>query len=98
MACFRANRSGVAADSGAGPVDSSSKNSVSLGSAHLEADGIVGRGATLEGRLVADNLSAILPELGGQVDATVRMRGRILVAHFRVMTSRTGPTAQSSCP
>ncbi len=55
------------------------KLSVSLGSAHLEADGIVGRGANLEGRLVADNLSAILPELGGRVDATVRMRGRILV-------------------
>src|SRR5688572_26987751 len=59
------------------------KLSVSLGSAHLEADGIVGRGANLEGRLVADNLSAILPELGGRVDATIRMRGRILVAHFR---------------
>ena len=58
------------------------KLSVSLGSAQLEADGIVGRGANLEGRLVADDLSAILPELGGRVDATIRMRGRILVARF----------------
>ncbi|HEU4515887.1 MAG TPA: hypothetical protein VFR77_01160, partial [Steroidobacteraceae bacterium] len=59
------------------------KLSVSLGSAHLEADGIVGRGANLEGRLVADNLSEILPELGGRVDATVRLRGRIMVVRFR---------------
>ena len=56
---------------------------VSLGSAHLEADGIVGRGANLEGRLVAGNLAEIMPELKGRVDATVRLRGRIMVVHFR---------------
>jgi translocation and assembly module TamB len=59
------------------------KLSVSLGSSQLEADGIVGRGANLEGRLVAANLSEILPELGGQVDATVRLRGRIMAVRFR---------------
>ncbi len=55
---------------------------MSLGTARLEADGGVGRGADLEGRLAADDLSAILPELGGRVDATVRMRGRIMLASF----------------
>ena len=58
------------------------KLSVSLGSAHLQADGIVGRGANLDGRFVADDLSAVLPELRGRVDATVRMRGRIIVLRF----------------
>ena len=67
------------------------KVSVSLGSAHLEADGIVGRGANLEGRLVADNLAEVLPELKGQVDATVRLRGRIMVVRFRGHDLEYGP-------
>ena len=56
--------------------------SLSLGPARLQADGVIGRGANLDARLVSDDLSAILPELGGRVDATIGLRGRSLAVGF----------------
>ncbi|HEU5468187.1 MAG TPA: hypothetical protein VFU77_02705, partial [Steroidobacteraceae bacterium] len=53
-----------------------------LGPARFEADGSLGRGADLDARLVSDNLSAILPELGGRVDATVTVRERTVGLAF----------------
>ncbi len=55
---------------------------LSLGPARLQADGVVGRGANLDARLVSDDLSAILPELGGEVNATVGLRGHSLAIGF----------------
>ncbi len=55
---------------------------LSLGPARLQADGVIGRGANLDARLVSDDLSAILPELGGRVDATVGLRDRSLAVGF----------------
>ncbi len=55
---------------------------LSLGPARLQADGVVGRGANLDARLVSDDLSAILPELGGEVNATVGLRGESLAIGF----------------
>jgi translocation and assembly module TamB len=42
-----------------------------LGPARLEADGAIGKGATLDARVVADDLSALSPEAGGRLDATI---------------------------
>jgi translocation and assembly module TamB len=47
---------------------------LTLGPARLEADGFLGRDARLDARLVSEDLSAFLPELGGRVDATVLVR------------------------
>jgi translocation and assembly module TamB len=55
---------------------------LSLGPARLQADGVVGRGANLDARFVSDDLSAILPGLGGRVDAMVGLRGRSLAIGF----------------
>src|SRR5688572_9404912 len=55
---------------------------LSLGPARLQADGVIGRGANLDARLVADDLSAVLPELGGRVNAMVAPRGRSLAIGF----------------
>jgi translocation and assembly module TamB len=44
-----------------------------LGSARLEANGAIGKGATLDARLVADDLSVLVPDAGGQLEATFRM-------------------------
>ena len=55
---------------------------LSLGPARLQADGVIGRGANLDARFVSDDLSAILPELGGHVDAMVGLRGRSLAIGF----------------
>jgi translocation and assembly module TamB len=52
---------------------------LSLGPARLRLDGALGRETTLEGTLVADDLSEFLPELGGHVDATVQVRGSSVV-------------------
>ncbi len=49
---------------------------LTLGTARLQLDGALGEGRELEGQLVADDLSALLPELGGRVDATLRLRER----------------------
>ncbi len=55
---------------------------LTLGPARLQADGVVGRGAHLDARLVSDDLSAILPELGGHVDATLGLRDGSLAIGF----------------
>jgi translocation and assembly module TamB len=46
---------------------------LALGPARLEADGAIGKGATLDARVVADDLSALLPEAGGRLDATLAL-------------------------
>jgi translocation and assembly module TamB len=53
-----------------------------LGPARLAADGIVGRGADLDARIAADDLSALMPELGGSLNATVSMRGNTIAVGF----------------
>ncbi len=53
-----------------------------LGPARLSLDGSWGRDAELDARLVADDLSAFLPELGGRVDATLQVRDRTLALAF----------------
>ena len=42
-----------------------------LGPARLEANGALGKGATLDARVLSDDLSALLPDAGGELDATV---------------------------
>jgi len=49
------------------------KVAFALGPARLEADGALGKGATLDARAVADDLSALVPEAGGRLDATVEV-------------------------
>jgi translocation and assembly module TamB len=53
-----------------------------LGPARLEANGILGRGANLDARLVSDDLSAFLPELGGQVDGKVTVHEHTVAVGF----------------
>jgi translocation and assembly module TamB len=55
---------------------------LALGPAKLALDGRIGRDASLDVRLVADDLSAFLPELGGQVDATLLVRDRTIAIAF----------------
>ena len=45
-----------------------------LGPARLEANGALGKGATLDAHILTDDLSALLPEAGGRLDATVTVR------------------------
>jgi translocation and assembly module TamB len=56
--------------------------SFALGPARLQANGVLGRAAKLDARIVSDDLSAILPELGGQVDATVSVREHTVAIAF----------------
>jgi translocation and assembly module TamB len=53
-----------------------------LGPARFEANGILGRGANLDARLVSDDLSAFLPELGGRVDAKVNVQEHTVAIGF----------------
>ena len=53
-----------------------------LGPARFEANGILGRGANLDARLVSDDLSAFLPELGGRVDAKVNVHEHTVALAF----------------
>jgi len=55
---------------------------LSLGPARLQADGVIGRGANLDARFVSDDLSAILPELDGEVNATVGLHDESLAIGF----------------
>lgn len=55
---------------------------LTLGPSRLALDGTIGRGASLDARLVSDDLSAFLPELGGRVDATLQMRDRTVAIAF----------------
>ena len=50
--------------------------SLTLGTARLALDGALGGGEELDARLVADDLSVFMPELGGRIDATLRMHER----------------------
>ena len=53
-----------------------------LGPARFEANGVLGRGANLDARLVSDDLSAFLPELGGRVDAKVNVHEHTVALAF----------------
>ncbi|MGH8129624.1 MAG: hypothetical protein ACRES3_02085, partial [Steroidobacteraceae bacterium] len=55
---------------------------LALGPARLKLDGSWGRNAELDARLVADDLSAFLPELGGRVDATLLVRDTTFALAF----------------
>jgi translocation and assembly module TamB len=55
---------------------------LSLGTARLQADGTIGHGADFDARLVAEDLSAILPELDGEVNATAWVRGDTVRVSF----------------
>ncbi len=55
---------------------------LALGPARLEIDGVLGRSARLDAHLVSDDLSAILPELGGRLDATLLLRERTIALGF----------------
>jgi translocation and assembly module TamB len=56
--------------------------SLALGPARLEADGVLGLGADLDARIVADDLSALMPELGGSLNATLSMRDDAIAVGF----------------
>ncbi len=55
---------------------------LALGPARLEIDGVLGRASRLDARLVSDDLSAFLPELGGRLDATLLLRDRSIALGF----------------
>ena len=55
---------------------------LALGPARLEIDGVLGRAANLDARLLSEDLSAFLPELGGRVNATLLVRERTLALGF----------------
>lgn len=55
---------------------------LALGPARLSLDGAWGRDAGLDARLVADDLSAFLPELGGRVDAALLVQDTTLSLSF----------------
>ncbi len=55
---------------------------LALGPARLALNGTWGRGSHLDAGLVSDDLSAILPELGGRVDATLLVRDHTLAVTF----------------
>ena len=55
---------------------------LTLGPARLAIDGSLGRDAKLNARLVADDLSAFLPELGGRVDGSLVLREQALEIAF----------------
>ncbi|MEX1994389.1 MAG: translocation/assembly module TamB domain-containing protein [Steroidobacteraceae bacterium] len=55
---------------------------LALGPARLQLNGSVGRATDLDARLVADDLSAFLPELGGKIDATLAMNERAIALAF----------------
>jgi len=52
--------------------------SFTLGSARLDADGVLGKAANLSARFASDDLSALLPELGGKLNATLAVRADTL--------------------
>lgn len=58
------------------------KFAIELGEARLEADGLLGRGADFRARFASDDLSALLPELGGEVDASLTLRADALDVGF----------------
>ena len=51
---------------------------IELGEARLEADGVLGRGADFRARFTSDDLSALLPELGGELEAELTLRAGTL--------------------
>jgi len=55
---------------------------VALGEARLEADGVLGRGADFRARFASDDLSGLLPELGGEVDSSLTLRADTLDVSF----------------
>ncbi len=55
---------------------------LTLGNAKLSLDGVLGRETALDARLVADDLSGFLPELGGHVDASLKYRDSSVMLSF----------------
>ena len=55
---------------------------LALGPARLRLDGNWGREPDLDARLLADDLSAFLPELGGSIDALLEMRKSAITLAF----------------
>ncbi len=56
--------------------------SLELGQARLAANGVLGRREDFRARFDSDDLSALLPELGGQVNATLAQRAGVLEVGF----------------
>ena len=56
--------------------------SLALGEARLTADGVLGRDADFRARFAADDLSALSPELGGELDAQLALRADTLDIGF----------------
>jgi translocation and assembly module TamB len=56
--------------------------SIALGEAQLTADGVLGRREDFRARFTSDDLSALLPEFGGQVHATLAQRAGALEVSF----------------
>jgi len=48
---------------------------LAIGPARLQLEGSLGPESMLDAKLVANDLSGFLPELGGRIDATLRVRG-----------------------
>jgi len=55
---------------------------LALGPARLQLDGSWGRDPDLDARLLASDLSAFLPELGGSIDAVLEMRQSVVTLAF----------------
>lgn len=55
---------------------------LAIGPARLQLDGHLGPESMLDAKLVANDLSGFLPELGGRIDATLRVRGALVNFEF----------------
>jgi len=53
-----------------------------LGESRLEADGVLGRGADFRARIHSDDLSSLLPKLGGELEAELALREGALDVRF----------------
>jgi len=56
---------------------------LSVGPARLQLEGTLGTESLLDATLVADDLSGFLPEMGGSIDATLRVRGPSVALTFK---------------
>jgi len=55
---------------------------LAVGPARLQLEGSLGPESMLDAKLVAGDLSGFLPELGGRIDATLRVRGALVNLEF----------------
>jgi translocation and assembly module TamB len=56
---------------------------LAIGPARLQLEGSLGPQSMLDAKLVANDLSGFLPELGGRIDATLRVRGSSVDIAFK---------------